>query len=365
MPKPLDFTDVFIALLPEGSLWGLNEEEFSYTPEVHNPVYFFAPNVISLGPSDTFDWDYKRGDFIDVNGSGVADGKYIVENTGTYGSGAPYIEVKESTIPSGTASVPTTLTRSVAAGDLKRLLTACSDNHQELYEFLGTLAFIRDPKNTPILSDLEKEYGLLVDSGLTEVERRDRLHSLVYAPRGTGAASYLQEQLQAAGFTIYVYPNSPAADPGAFMGGFGGELVVNSRVYDRNGAEASKDQNLWPFVFFIGGTAITDNDGRILHIENPALTPAQADVIREVILKCKPVHSWAVAVVNDFDFFTLAPGDTAVIDTAKGFESADGLTGGFWWDVYGSGWEVLVVDDATGDYLVDDAVGAYLTEVMT
>lgn len=361
MPKPLDFTDVFIALLPEGSLWELNETEFVYGVETQGALKF-ENDVIRVGsPSPT--WTTYSGETIKIAGTSLNDGTYRVVSA--YHQG-PFLYITVSVsltyeVFSGTATV----TRAISAGNLKRLLMGCGDNHQALYEFLGTLAFIRDPKNTPILSDLEKEYGLLEDTGLTEAERRDRLHSLVYAPRGTGAASYLQEQLQAAGFTVYAYPNSPAADPGSVIGGFGGGMVVNSQVYDRTGTEAAKNRNLWPFVFFVGGVAITDSDGRILHIENLALTPAQADVTRELVLKCKPVHSWAVVVVNDWDFFTLAPGDTAVIDTAKGFESEDGLTGGFWWDVRGSGWTVLVVDDATGDYLVDDATGAYLTEVMT
>lgn len=352
----MDFTDVFLTLLPDGSLWDPSEEIFTYGSETQSCV--LATNAI-LGASSWVGLSPKKGDLITVEGSAVGnDGTYTVTQDWSDAlSTLIYVDAAFTT----ELFISVTLTRTLPAGDLKRLLMGCADNHEDMQEFLETLAYLRDPQNTPILADLEKEYGFKLDSGLTEAERRDRLDALVYAPAGTGAASYMQAQLHAGGFTsLYVYQNDKSTDPGAFFGGPGGEMITNPVAYDRTITEARKNQNLWPFVFFIGGTAYYDAYGRIVHIDPVSVSDALKPAFREIVLQCKPVHAWAVAVVNDYRYFTFSDDDTAPTSTTQGFASEDGTTGGYWYeddaDDYYS-WVFALLDDDTDAVILDDDTG--------
>lgn len=245
-------------------------------------------------------------------------------------------------------------------GDLYKTLEGMGDNHTPVYDYTKQLAFIREPSNTPILSDLEKEYGLLLNTALTEQERRDYLHGVVYAPRSTGTWEYLQTQLQAAGFNVQVHVNSPAVDPTLFYGGAGGEMVTNNIFYDRSVLDALKDPNLWGYLFFVGGDAVRNADGSLAAIV-PVIIPDNLKVLfRELILKYKPLHSWGVAVINDADYFTFATGDEAEVDTLRGFADDEQTTGGYWWTHNLS--DTYIFDDVTFELIVDDISGEYLLE---
>lgn len=99
------------------------------------------------------------------------------------------------------------------------LLQGIGDNLEEVYDFLKNLAFIRNPYLTPYLSDLEREYGILTDTQISEVDRRNILAGIVYASPGTGGVSDLQDALHRAGFTnLFVYQNDPYVDPRRFIG---------------------------------------------------------------------------------------------------------------------------------------------------
>jgi hypothetical protein len=102
-------------------------------------------------------------------------------------------------------------------GDWDALLEGQATNWESVREDLDTLSEIRNPLTTPILSDLEKEYGVTPNPDLTEAIRRQRLAALVYAPNGTGSASYLQARLREAGFDVYVHANDPAVDPVPYL----------------------------------------------------------------------------------------------------------------------------------------------------
>lgn len=357
----LDFSDIFLSLLPDGSLWRPSETLSSYSSVTVTTVSFAAVGWISTAMG----WaslTARRGDLVVISGSVSNDGTYTVSRD--YDADDPTKLYVDATLIPELAVPSVDVTKQVYAGDLKKLFLACGDNHQIMRDYLYMLAFLRDPKNTSYLTDLEKEYGLRANPALTDTERRDRLDAIVYAPRGTGAASYLEAQLQAGGFNVYVYQNSPATDPGAFFGGPGGELICNHEPYDRTITEARKDQSLWPHVFFIGGEAVLDNSGRIVHIDPVVISEALQPAFREIVLKCKPVHSWALAVINPEGYFTFSDDDSATADTVEGFASADWTTGGWFYeqDVDGYyGWTYVIVEDATGA-AVYDAAGEYLTD---
>ena len=355
----LNFTDVFLSLLPSGSLWNLSEaihtlDEIEIAPVILNGSTMTAPGTWAPFQPET-------GDLIVVSGSTLNDGTYTVAADWDATTPAVITVAETFVLEAVGAGI---YYRQIKAGDLKRMLTACGDNHQEMRDYLRTLADLRDPQTTTMLSDLEKEYGLKTNTGLTEQQRRDRLDAIVYAPAGTGSASYLQANLQAGGFDVYVYQNSPVTDPGAFYGGPGGELIVNPENYNRTIEEARLEQKLWPFVFFIGGTAYRDASGKIVHIEPVAISDALKPSFREIVLQCKPVHSWALCVVNEEHYFTFSDDDTCPTDTDMGFASEDGTTGGFWYeegDDFDPPW-VQVLLDADGNVVIDDETGAALID---
>lgn len=246
-------------------------------------------------------------------------------------------------------------------GDLYKMLKGMGANHEDIYAFLKTLAHIRVPRLTPYLADLEKEYGLLTNTSMTEAERREYLHGVVYAPRSPGTAEYLEDQLQNAGFPVQVHANSPAVDPALFYGGAGGEMITNNENYDRTITEARADRNVWSYVFIIGGDAVRDADGSLLAVAPAPVASNVRSLFRELVLKYKPVHSWGVAVIHeDWDYFTFSENDDLTTDAPRGFADDEQSAGGFWWE--DSFAPPLLIDDVTLEFIVDGVSGDYLTE---
>jgi hypothetical protein len=170
-------------------------------------------------------------------------------------------------------------------GDYDKVLDALADFEAGLFDDLVLLGKLRDPDATPILSDLEREYGLLPNEALSEEERRAQLRSIVYARRGTGSIDDLQRRLDAAGFDLTVHSNSPAVDPNVIISGdapmqageplaqagepsaqageFSGELVVNSAIDDS--AFSLPDIGPWPIFreTFVSSNSIAVRGGQL------------------------------------------------------------------------------------------------------
>jgi hypothetical protein len=188
-----------------------------------------------------------------------------------------------------------------------QFMTALGQNANEIYERLFALGDLRNPRKTPILSDLEKEYGLLPDDRLDDDTRRQKLAAVKYAKPGTASDTDLQTILRNAGFDVYVRRNDPpvdpddllsteylleagevdafAGEPNAIAGLGGGELVVNGPIVktsldysaQANGAETFAGEpeavagyfeevaytpvtytvpasaDTWPYIFFVTG----------------------------------------------------------------------------------------------------------------
>jgi hypothetical protein len=203
---------------------------------------------------------------------------------------------------------PGSLWKPAPGAGFDQFLTALGENANQIYERLYDLGNLRNPRRTPILSDLEKEYGILPDTRLTDETRIQKLAAVKYAKPGTASDTDLQTILRNAGFDVYVRRNHPpidpddylsaeylleagevdafAGEPNAIAGLGGGELVVNGPIVDTsveyssqaNGAEtfagepeavagyftdvtytlvtyevpASSDT--WPYIFFVTGT---------------------------------------------------------------------------------------------------------------
>lgn len=238
--------------------------------------------------------------------------------------------------------------RVAPGGDLDKLLDGTAENFGAVKDFLAGLADVRNPAKTTYLSEMEREFGAYTNSSFSEQQRRDTLTPLVYNRGGLGTAQDLQDALTGAGFDVEVYQNNPAQDPSKYVetgfimvaggdnaiagrvdaiAGFAGaELLVNSdlftlskdfisiagkadavagnmtagefdgfsRIFARY--DVPTDPAAWPLVFFVaapGGFIAPDFD--LVAAEIPA---EQRDVFRNLILRVKPVRSWALLVIN-------------------------------------------------------------------
>jgi hypothetical protein len=233
-----------------------------------------------------------------------------------------------------------------------KLLDGMGENEDRSRQFLEDLANIRDPLRTPILSDLEKEYGIKTNENISEADRRAQLSGIIYARAANGSRDFLQDKLQQAGFPLYVYDNAPAVDPGSLIYGlsqmycgdtlaqcgeplaqcaqFSGELLVNGNIFDykidytmqcgellAQCGEASatageysgvsftpiqyeipSNPQYWSFIFFVGGAVTRGGSGEIISIDFVNIPIQNRNIMYQLILKYKPIHSWAALAVN-------------------------------------------------------------------
>jgi hypothetical protein len=246
-----------------------------------------------------------------------------------------------------------------ADSDYDHLLDGIAANSDAVKSDLDQLAYLRDPARTTILSDLEKEYGVIPASGATEAERRLRLSAFMFRRAGTGAWDVLQAKLREAGFdNVCVYPNDPAIDPDIYLaqafnmvcgdllpGGndaqcgepeaicaqVGGELVVNGDLFqnfpnwvnlcgepvycdddvfcgDFSGYKSvaidvaylvPADAGYWPLIFFVGIDATFDPVTHAITSISSYGVPGERRVeFRRIILRFKPMHSWGALIVT-------------------------------------------------------------------
>jgi hypothetical protein len=115
-------------------------------------------------------------------------------------------------------SVLGTETILVTEGGLAQLIAGMSDSWEALRQVLATVGSIRDPYKTPILSDLEKEYGITTDTTISEADRRDKLAAVKYARAGTATIDDMQIALDRAFPDLFtVYDNDPAQNPSLLL----------------------------------------------------------------------------------------------------------------------------------------------------
>lgn len=183
-----------------------------------------------------------------------------------------------------------------AFGDADKLIETIGDVKETIRTFLKSIAHTRTPSLTPVLSDLEREYGITPASGLTEAQRREILAGYVYAKADNSSADDLQARLHAAGFTeLFVYPNDPIVNPSYYSSGIwsavcnhedticgnqecycgqlgvGGYVLANGPVYDATGNlheyEIPTGSETWPMVFFVGGAKAETVTGYIVFLD--------------------------------------------------------------------------------------------------
>lgn len=238
------------------------------------------------------------------------------------------------------------------SGDFDHLLEGIAKNWEPTREKLFKLGDLRNPWTTEILEDLEREFGITTNFNYSLEMRRTILAQRVYTRNQGGTIDEMQKALTDSGFNVFVYPNDPAVDPAQFLteaffmtcgadnayagepsaicGAVGGELLVNGPIYLQSPAfgmvcgseiafagepeacagfydslnlvpyvyEIPTDPTRWPFIFFVGGVATFGIGGELTDIAQINIPPYREQELKNLILRLKPMHSWAALVIS-------------------------------------------------------------------
>ena len=117
---------------------------------------------------------------------------------------------------------PGSLWQPAPGGAEDHLLDGISDSWQGVHDDLAKLAHLRDPWRTPYLDDLERDFGILPDTNLSEAQRRSTLAVKKYQRNQKSTLASMQAALDTAGlgtggYGLHVYANDPPVDPETFM----------------------------------------------------------------------------------------------------------------------------------------------------
>ena len=234
---------------------------------------------------------------------------------------------------------------------LDLFLDGNAENKEIVKLAIDALATIQIAELTQYLDDVEKEYGLVFDSSLSETERRAKLKNAIVNNQGVGTAWDMQAKLREAGFSnIFVYQNDPPVDVNDFVNiasafecgdttvecgsptiefaFFGGELVVVGDIFF-GGLPVEHtvplNDSYWANFFFVGGQATFSDVTEPLHwcgktesefgkddvecgssqtlseISSILLADVPGDrrnELRRLIVKYKPIHAWGILLAN-------------------------------------------------------------------
>jgi hypothetical protein len=110
--------------------------------------------------------------------------------------------------------------RPKADAGLDQILDGISDSvDNDALPYLNSLADIRNPRKTPIFTDLERNYGLQPNDTISLETRIARLEQRVYQGARVNSIDDVQADLDTAGFDLQVHKNDPPVDPDLFLGG--------------------------------------------------------------------------------------------------------------------------------------------------
>lgn len=182
--------------------------------------------------------------------------------------------------------------------DYDKLFEGIAENSNAVKDDLSELSELRNPLKTAILSDLERDYGIIPAVDATEAQRRQALKGFMFNRSTNGAYDQLQDKLQEAGFDVIIIPNSPPIDPALYYDeeyALEGELMVNELErtikYD-----LPINPAYWPLIFFIGKSVTKDEYGNIISIDYIEVPDGRRQALKQLILKYKPLHSWGLMV---------------------------------------------------------------------
>lgn len=274
----------------------------------------------------------------------------------------------------------------VPGGKLDKLFSGICSAVDNLVAEAKKVSAVRDPALTDMLNDLEKDYGLISDSNLTEEERRKYLSVFAFKKNEIGSPAFLQSRLREAGFDeLSVYENSPevnpndilsydhrlyladsnayVGDPDALIGRSFGELFVDGvNLYDIPVGER------YNYVFFVGGESFGWNILADYNMEDPSTnhwTPNSGTILSKDTSKfgsknqsLKVQDSFNTEEQEPFVFPSCAP-----VSSLRFYDlDADlGLTDPDYYDVKEIEFNGSFEDDLTGW----TSVGSVATEIGT
>ena len=91
-------------------------------------------------------------------------------------------------------------------GDYSNLRDGIANNIDSVRVDVKNTAYIRQPSKTPILDDLEKEYGKTGNKDLATATRISLLEVERYKKKTNATDEDLQDKLDRAGFNLNVFP---------------------------------------------------------------------------------------------------------------------------------------------------------------
>jgi len=251
---------------------------------------------------------------------------------------------------------PGDLWRPVPGGAMDHLYDGMADNAESVRVYLGLLDNVRDPYSTPYLADLEKEFGITPNPNLTTAQRIATLATRKFRRTSKGGLADLQTALNNAGlgvggYGIRVFANDPPVNPAqftsqlaqAYMGqtnsvhgnqnafcaliggfyivngvystyttaqflsmgqgsafhGFGTAVMGYFQVYNQTNIVPASPPDPWSWasVFFIAAS-VTNAGAGITAVTFANLPSQLKDTFYEIVLRYKPLGTWAACMVN-------------------------------------------------------------------
>lgn len=223
-------------------------------------------------------------------------------------------------------------------GDEDLLYDGITDALLEGYDQMAGLSSVRNPDITIDLDTLEREYGFLKNSNLTEEDRRARIKALKYAPAGSGSPDALKTALDLGGFSQLVVAEGRMTQDPDLVRTVAGEYVVNGFDWIRIRGYETGCQRLtspvsyptgcqlltspvsyptgctplqqvrvypqydpsdnWHLVFFVAGAITLDANGYVTSMTEATIPRIYRDMVREIILRIKPQHTWCYLAVD-------------------------------------------------------------------
>ena len=216
---------------------------------------------------------------------------------------------------------------------LRKFFEALAPELEKPIKFFDEIFLDVFPRSSHQLDEWEKQFGLS-NSRLSDAQRRERLRA-AWRDVGGQSPSYIQNQLQANGFDVYVHewwepgtepaigqhgtpevrnpflvlnpqymvsiPGVDCGEPlaecgeefaecGNYVGGVGYPLV-NKFVYDSDivGYTIPNDASKWPYFMYVGGK----NFGDVAEV--PASRRFEFEAL---LLKIRPAHLWIGVIVR-------------------------------------------------------------------
>lgn len=159
---------------------------------------------------------------------------------------------------------------------LRRFFEGLTGLPEDVKEFDDLIFSDLDPQQTRELAAWEKQFGLM-DTGLTEQQRRDRLEA-TWKALGGQSPRYIQDTLQAAGFDVYVHEWWIPSVKHPTGGSVNGDVTPVARdpfTYLDDGTGSL------PFTMMDG--AADAQDGDTLSQDGGTLTPAGYPLVNKIL----------------------------------------------------------------------------------